>query len=268
MSGKNIRWWHNFGKGLINVAEIVGTVVNETLVRIGSGREVLGQVDNPILRLPDGTPFIPGSSLKGVLRSLAESYLCNVVEGRVESKYCSILKGKVNSCAEFLAKCSPLPGKTSGEGVEEYCVNYGLFGSQDVSSHIVFFDMLPKTNAVVLLKPGTSIDRFLGSVREKALFNEEYVAPGTEWSFRIRLIGVLDEHDNYWCCAKEVLAWLLETFSDIGLQIGGRKSVTGGLVKLKKNEVKVFVYKVVNGRSVREEHGFSWLINKLRECER
>lgn len=263
------RWWHNFGVGLLSVVDITGVVVNESMVRVGSGREVLGRVDNPIIRLPDGRPFIPGSSLKGVFRSLAESYLCGVVEGRVKSTYCNVDECTidVNSCGEFLAKCSALPGSTSsGSEVPEYCVNYGLFGSQDNFSHILFFDMLPKGDAIVLSKPGTSIDRFLGSVREGALFTEEYIVPKTRWDFRIRLIGIIDENKGCWCCAKEILAWLLEMFADVGIHVGGRKSVTGALMRLEKDSVRVHVYKVVDGKIVEEEHDFPWLINELRKC--
>ena len=265
----NSRWWHNFGVGLLSVVDIVGVAVNETMIRVGSGRDVLGRVDNPVIRLPDGTPFIPGSSLKGVFRSLAESYLCGVVENRIKSNYCGADECpiSVDNCNDFLAKCSALPGSTTSE-VPEYCVNYGLFGSQDVFSHVLFFDVLPKNNAVVLSKPGTSIDRFLGSVREGALFTEEYVAPGAKWDFRMRLIGVLDEYSGCWCCAKEMLAWLLEVFTGVGVHVGGRKSVTGALMRLDRDSVKVNVYKVVDGKIVREEHDFSWLINELRKCKR
>ena len=275
LSGRD-KWWHNFDVSLLSIVDVMGVAVNESMVRVGSGRDVLGRVDNPVIRLPDGTPFIPGSSLKGVFRSLAESYLCSVVEGRIKSKYCNVDECPINvgSCNEFLTKCNALPGSTSSE-VPEYCVNYGLFGSQDTFSHILFFDMLPKGGLVGSemcirdsSKPGTSIDRFLGSVREGALFTEEYIAPMTKWDFRIRLIGILDEDKGCWCCAKEVLAWLLEVFTSVGIHVGGRKSVTGALMRLDRDSVRVDAYKVVDGGIVKEEHDFSWLISELRKCKR
>jgi CRISPR/Cas system CSM-associated protein Csm3 (group 7 of RAMP superfamily) len=54
--------------------EIEAVVVNETPLRVGSGRgEGLGEVDLPIVKDSNGLPFIPGSSLKGVFRSWLES---------------------------------------------------------------------------------------------------------------------------------------------------------------------------------------------------
>jgi CRISPR/Cas system CSM-associated protein Csm3 (group 7 of RAMP superfamily) len=53
--------------------EIEIVVVNETPLRVGSGRgEGLGEADLPIVRGGDRKPFIPGSSLKGVFRSWLE----------------------------------------------------------------------------------------------------------------------------------------------------------------------------------------------------
>jgi CRISPR-associated protein Csm3 len=48
-------------------------------LRIGGSKEVvgLGETDNPILRHPiTGLPYVPGSSIKGKLRSLLESKYC------------------------------------------------------------------------------------------------------------------------------------------------------------------------------------------------
>jgi len=54
---------------------ITGVLVCKTGLRIGGSREELeiGGMDNPIIRDPvDGLPYIPGSSLKGKLRSILE----------------------------------------------------------------------------------------------------------------------------------------------------------------------------------------------------
>jgi CRISPR/Cas system CSM-associated protein Csm3 (group 7 of RAMP superfamily) len=53
--------------------EVEAVIVNEAPLRVGSGRgEGLGEADLPVVRGRDGVPFIPGSSLKGVLRSWLE----------------------------------------------------------------------------------------------------------------------------------------------------------------------------------------------------
>ncbi|NJE47540.1 type III-A CRISPR-associated RAMP protein Csm3 [Thermococcus sp. GR7] len=55
-----------------------GTIKVETGLKIGAGRNVaeIGGVDSPVIRDPiSGYPYIPGSSLKGRLRSLFEIYV-------------------------------------------------------------------------------------------------------------------------------------------------------------------------------------------------
>lgn len=66
LSGVN----HNTLKKLI---VIEGEAINETPIRVGKGRDELGEVDLPVVRRSDGVPIIPASSLKGSMRSLAES---------------------------------------------------------------------------------------------------------------------------------------------------------------------------------------------------
>jgi len=51
---------------------VEGYLLNTEPLRVGKGAGELGEVDLPVIKLPDGKPYIPGSSLKGVLRSTAE----------------------------------------------------------------------------------------------------------------------------------------------------------------------------------------------------
>jgi CRISPR-associated protein Csm3 len=60
---------------LIKIKKITGKIVVETGLHIGGSVESMeiGGVDNPILRnKADGSPYIPGSSLKGKMRSLMD----------------------------------------------------------------------------------------------------------------------------------------------------------------------------------------------------
>lgn len=62
----------NFNK-LTNITEIRLKLVNETPLRVGRvGEELKSSADLILERYPDGRIYIPGSSLKGVLRSTAE----------------------------------------------------------------------------------------------------------------------------------------------------------------------------------------------------
>lgn len=60
---------------LAEIYELTGTIEIRTGLHIGAGKETLeiGGVDGPVVKHPHtGQPYIPGSSLKGKLRSLME----------------------------------------------------------------------------------------------------------------------------------------------------------------------------------------------------
>ena len=72
---------------------IDGILINECPLRIGRPEEELGvAVDLPIEKLPDGRVYIPGSSIKGVLRSLVERIL------RTQGRYVCNTFLSINKC--------------------------------------------------------------------------------------------------------------------------------------------------------------------------
>ncbi|MBE0448925.1 MAG: type III-A CRISPR-associated RAMP protein Csm3, partial [Actinobacteria bacterium] len=67
---------------LENIKELRGRLTNITGLRIGGNEGIvkIGGIDSPIIRNPmTGEPYIPGSSLRGKMRSLLE-----LKEGKVE----------------------------------------------------------------------------------------------------------------------------------------------------------------------------------------
>jgi CRISPR-associated protein Csm3 len=65
---------------LINIEEIKGTLkVLESGLRIGGSKDNIGigETDNPVIRNPiTKLPYVPGSSIKGKIRSLLELRDC------------------------------------------------------------------------------------------------------------------------------------------------------------------------------------------------
>lgn len=222
----------------------------------------MGAVDNPILRLPDGTPVIPGSSIKGVFRTLAETYLCVVAEEKPKESRCTEALGGVGGCQEFLEECVV---ETRDIEDDRKCINHSLFGSQKVFSHLIFHDLYPKENTTTYIKPGVGIDRFLRSSAEKVLYRDEYIAPGTKWVFKLRILDIFTG-ENEWCCTREVLAYILNEFTERGIPIGGRKSVIGATIKL--TNPQVYTYEIKPGKVERKKQSYSWLIQKLNQCQR
>lgn len=57
---------------LINTKKIIGTIEVKTGLHIGGAKNTMdiGGLDSPVIKTPTGVPYIPGSSLKGKIRSL------------------------------------------------------------------------------------------------------------------------------------------------------------------------------------------------------
>ena len=83
---------------LIGFKHLEGIIYVETGLHIGAGGDEMEimAVDNPVIKDPEGTPYIPGSSLKGKMRSLLELFT-----GKLGHN------GRVHKCnsSEEAAKC-------------------------------------------------------------------------------------------------------------------------------------------------------------------
>jgi CRISPR-associated RAMP protein (TIGR02581 family) len=57
-----------------------GKLEMRTALHIGGGKATLSYTDSPVVLTPEGTPFIPGSSFKGTLRSTIEKLVSSLPE--------------------------------------------------------------------------------------------------------------------------------------------------------------------------------------------
>lgn len=218
------------------ITKIDCELVNETPLRIGTGKEApLGApVDIAVYRV-NGEPCIPGSSLKGVLRSLAESIAAS--------------KGvRVHSPWDF--------GEMEREAKSNrFCPLCGIFGSTELASHVRIYDANPKNgSAKTFVKTSVSIDRDFAAARPGQLFTEELVIPGVTWLFRMDVFNIKflpepDEKDERATLLKSLLDYMLE----IGISVGARKSVGYGLLKLK--QAKWTLYSLERGEIKKVSEG-------------
>jgi CRISPR-associated RAMP protein (TIGR02581 family) len=209
-----------------------GHLVNETPLCVGVGREApLGSpVDLPLLRVrfADGrsSPVIPGSSLKGVLRSLAEAI----------------------ARASGYDVHGPWDFRRAEEEAKEgrFCIICGIFGSTELASHVRVYDAYPVNGgqALTFTKTGVGINRDFRGAQPGVLYTEELVVPGVRWSFRMDVINIRvfpepgDERGR-------ILRQVIELLSKGFVQIGARKTVGYGLLRLE--EARYEVYEVRNG---------------------
>jgi CRISPR-associated RAMP protein (TIGR02581 family) len=214
---------------LKSLTKVTGKFENETPLRVGVGREapLESTVDLAVFRV-NGKPVIPGSSLKGVMRSYAEM---------LERS-----KGNANIHDPWDDKAAEEEEKNGS-----FCVICGLFGNTRLASHLRVYDSTPlgSVGEITFIKPGISIDRDFGSVREGGFFYEEFVKPNVEWNLRLDVINVdvsPDSPDE----RGRLLWFLLQHFKSNGIQVGARKTTGAGLIKLKEAKFELFMMQ--NGR--------------------
>lgn len=143
-------------------------------VRVGVGRAAGAEAgtDLPLLRDHEKNPLIPGSSLKGVLRSAAERLL-----RPVDRKVCDPLR---TPCVKATDELDP------SALAEKLCRVCLLFGSHQWAGRIQVGDFVAR-NAKTLVRDGVAIDRRELKAAEGLKYDYEVVAPGASFVGRLRV---------------------------------------------------------------------------------
>jgi len=203
-----------------NIIRITGKIKNETPLAIRGGKQAIGPIDNPIVRI-NGTPYIPGSSLKGVLRSEAERYARSIGE-----KVCDILN-PTGPNGEL--KLKEEKEKKNEEHIP--CIICRLFGGPTIFSRIKVFDCFPSNG-----KYRTSLIQRVSISRITVDFMLE--------------IENFEENEQK---EAEILKFILKQLIEGNISLGGMKSVGYGKIRLLKEEVKVKEFGLKNGKLIENE---------------
>lgn len=157
-----------------------GEIVALTPLHVGSGKpEVeIGAVDMPVLRNSAGTPYIPGSSIKGKVRSELE---------RIARK----LDMPVCNPPDTKRMC----GTTNPRDLCVACRIFGTAGEKlSVASKVKFRDSISVGKIETTeVRSGIAIDRSTGSVRPRGLFSIEAVPTGSRFRFEMVTENLTDE---------------------------------------------------------------------------
>jgi CRISPR-associated protein Csm3 len=226
---------------------ISGILELENPMHVGRGAslEPIG-TDMPVIIDQQGRPLIPGSSVKGVLRSETERILrtLNIQQKKIDGK---LLRACVSSdqCPnlsreerdELVRKCTKDGELDEEEFAEEIfsrlCTACELFGSGDSASHVMIQDMSLSSKRIrTELRDGVAIDRDTGTARSGALFDFEIVPAGAEFAFEAILENVED-----WQVG--LFGIVLKLWERGEIAIGGKTSIGMGFGKLKDLSVKV-----------------------------
>jgi CRISPR-associated protein Csm3 len=152
---------------------ISGVLEAVTPLHIGSGRpEVeIGGVELPVLTDPEGRPYIPGSSLKGRVRTEAEKI------ARQKGMYVCKPPNVKDMCGSLK------------RSFDEFCICCRIFGTAgdlSVASKVKFRDAYPLSKVETLLeRTGIAIDREKGTIAKGALYTIQAVPAGVKFGLEI-----------------------------------------------------------------------------------
>lgn len=249
---------------------ISGTLSLKTQMHIGQGRSMDPlDCDLPVIKGPGRQPFIPGSSLRGVLRSGCEMVLRGMTSPEQAKRVaCFGPDDKKNwCCAAFAdglgerARELTTNPELFSQLLEESCLVCNLFGNPWMGSRLVVEDapLCPEDSPshVTRIKDGIRIDRNKGTVADGAKFDYEVVESGTSFSFALRVINPLPEDLGILLVALDLL--------DAGiLGIGGKRAAGLGQVNVSYDTQRLTLKNLLEG-SEQEEISGETLANSRKE---
>ncbi len=241
-----------------------GTLTLQTGLHIGGRETILSPSEHPVIRTPDGRPFIPGSSFKGAFRSTVEKLSPNIAgiwscgldedsncvgpQSQAKRDFDQQRRNKKWVDEDLLAKLGEkrLPhrrGKRHWQVDEDLLAKLGeklchtcqLFGSSYAASKITFADLYlaeEYPEGLIQIRDGVSIDRDSGRAVDGRLFEYEVVAPSLSFKLEILLEDPSKIDLGLTCLG------LSEFMSGFGY-LGGKRS--RGLGKTKLEGLQIFM---------------------------
>ena len=173
---------------------IQALLVTETGLRIGAGKSLdVATSDQPVIRDGLNRLFLPGSSLKGVLRSGLEAVLRGLDDERFPA--CDPF---LELCTQELAERAQKARKSvdPDDVLQEICIVCGLFGSPHLAGRVFVADLPLAEQALsrTEVRDGVGIDRDrkVAQTDPPAKFDHEVVPPGTAFKLEMLLENVDD----------------------------------------------------------------------------
>ncbi len=178
---------------LKNIKEIKAKIIIKTGLHIGGSSDTIkiGGIDNPVIKNPlTNEPYIPGSSLKGKIRSLIEWYFGAMTE---DGKVATVVKNKDNHQVKVSSyeKIKPIV-QLFGNGITikdlEIAKEIGPTRVSFSDCILLNKDKLLEKNALTEDKVEVTIDRIKGTVGGGGPRHMERVPAGAEFDFSVSLL--------------------------------------------------------------------------------
>lgn len=222
---------------------ITGRLQMTSALHVGGGVGSTSMTDAGVVRHADGRPYIPGSSLKGALRSHLER-ICQVETlAEVGATSCLLYKpGKEGPSWNPTAPDCPTPGwidagkdatAASESDFDNLCPTCTLFGSPILAGKIRVPDLEVDENTYngeVEIRDGVGIDRDRGRAVDQVKFDYEVIPSDTAFGFELSI----DSPDTV---ELGLVAIAIRELQDGNVSVGGK--TTRGLGHCKLIGVKI-----------------------------
>lgn len=200
------------------------------------------EVDMSVLKDHLGNPVIPGSSIKGAIRSYFESVMRGIYPDD-KKKVCNVLEDKYSCITnDDIKNWKEDEVELSQKIYDESCEVCRLFGNKNLAGKLQFKDCMFKGDKPIYEhRDSVAIDRNTGTAKTGAKYDFEIVAKGTQFDFYM----IAENLDDTQLKQLDFIIKLLEGKSTIDgdyLSIGGKTTRGMGRVKLidcDKKEIKV-----------------------------
>lgn len=206
-------------------------------------------VDNSVLKDSTGNPIIPGSSIKGVVRSYFESVIrtidkekgaCDVMD---KTKYCTF------KYTQKIHEKGISAAETARRAYEYSCITCRLFGGRELAGKLKFKDcyaIIPdgQDRIATEFRDGVGIDRVTGAAKQGAKYDYEIVPKGTKFDFCLIADNLDDEQ-------KKAFDFIIKYLCSGEMAVGGKTSRGLGRVQL-----NVTGKKEITTETLKQELGF------------
>ena len=175
----------------IGLKKITGKIVVKTGLHIGAGNDKveIGGMDNPIIRNPlTREPYIPGSSIKGKIRSLMEWKLDKLDMSSKDPKKiggpCACGKADCPICRVF-GSANNSNDKNTEKGPTRIIVRDAVLTNE-------WSEKFKQGKALIEEKSENSLNRITAAANPRPI---ERIVPGVEFDFEIDY-RIIDTNDN------------------------------------------------------------------------
>lgn len=217
---------------LSRIVEVQAEFTTRSALAILSGREEAFAPLDQVVTTVGGQPVIPGSSLKGAIRSAVESLLAErKIQVCVPDS--SVPKQFSHREEEYARQIDRLPACEGRGGSRKPCPVCQVFGAVDLAARASFMDAKPVGSPKLIERSHVALTRDNRAAAGGKLLQLQAVDAGTKFQGMVRIVNAEDWHIG------AVLAGL-ETLELTGL--GGKKSAGYGDVEVRIDKLRQLVW--------------------------